>query len=117
MKRLILYLAVACVTFGIILYAKNPELFHDIWLWVLGMFGVFTGYLYELLVSIKKRFAKKDGTNPNLFGDSMDKDHRIQKLETVVYEKEEEIKVLKSTLHRYSTDSHITDQNLKPQEP
>lgn len=56
MKRIALYLIVALVTFGIVLYLRNPDLFHDIYLWALGLVGSIVGYGSELISKIGKAF-------------------------------------------------------------
>lgn len=62
MKKLILYLVVIIATFGVILYIKNPDLLNEVWIWVVGLFGVITGYVDRLLQSIKSWFKKEEET-------------------------------------------------------
>lgn len=55
-RRVLIYLIVALITFCVILYLRNPGLFNDIWLWIVGLFGVIVSYIEALWNAIRAKF-------------------------------------------------------------
>lgn len=60
MKRILLLLLVAVVTFLLIALYKNPEILKDIWLWLLGLAGTIIKFGRDLIEYIASFFKGKD---------------------------------------------------------
>ena len=48
-----IYLAIVVVTFCVVLYVRNPQLLKEVWLWIVGLFGIIAAYVETLWKSLK----------------------------------------------------------------
>lgn len=60
MKRILLLLLVAVVTFLLIALYKNPEILNDIWLWLVGLAGTIIKFGRDLVEYVASFFKGKD---------------------------------------------------------
>ena len=51
--RVLIYLVIIAVTFCAVLYLRNPELLKEVWLWIIGLFGIVAAYFETLWKSLK----------------------------------------------------------------
>lgn len=58
MKRLLLLLAVAIITFVIVLFVQNPALLDRVWLWIVGLIGLIIQVFRRLGDAISRWFEK-----------------------------------------------------------
>ena len=60
MKRILLLLLVAVVTFLLIALYKNPEILNDIWLWLVGLAGTIIKFGRDFIDYVASFFKGKD---------------------------------------------------------
>ncbi|UII25985.1 DUF5675 family protein [Fulvivirga maritima] len=97
MKKLGLLITIALVTLAIIYFIKNPDVFEDIWLWIIGLIGVVKELTSKLLNIGKERVnGKKSVSNKPL-------DYKV--IKGIV---EDDFQGLTITLLRYSDDKETT---------
>jgi len=49
----LIYLVIIAVTYCAVLYLRNPELLKEVWLWIIGLFGIVAAYFETLWKSLK----------------------------------------------------------------
>lgn len=62
MNRLLLLLAIAAITFAIILFAARPDLVKEFWLWAVGLAGPIVKAGSAIVKKIKALFRPDDQT-------------------------------------------------------
>ncbi|HBL75809.1 MAG: hypothetical protein A2W90_04725 [Bacteroidetes bacterium GWF2_42_66] len=67
MKRILLLVIIAGITFLVILFARKPELISDIWIWLIGLSGLIVKGFQYIIEYFKDLFnpAPKPGANEN----------------------------------------------------
>ena len=58
MKRVLILLIVAIITFTIMLLIYRPDILEDVWLWIVGLIGPIIGFTKRGIESLTK-FIKK----------------------------------------------------------
>jgi hypothetical protein len=59
MNRILLLIAIAGLTFCIILFAARPDLLKDFWLWAVGLAGPIVKTVDAIISKLKAAFTKR----------------------------------------------------------
>jgi hypothetical protein len=59
MNRILLLIAIAGLTFVVILFAARPDLLKDFWLWAVGLAGPIVKIVDVVIEKLKAAFTKR----------------------------------------------------------
>jgi len=107
MNRFYTLFIVAIIAFAVIFFIQRPDIFNDIWLWLIGLAGTIIGLFKSIFSFLKRKDEETSITSPQLLSQlpiatKPEKEAEIQELAR------DDFKGVTITVLRYSDDGTTT---------